>query len=317
MDRAEQPIASTEHDRGRSICELATLRIGALLNTSSGSCDAQSEPQLKAILDEAKLTPVALRCVPGAELDGALAALIAAPVDVMIVLGGDGTIRTAAEKCGAAGITLIPLPGGTMNMLPRALYGARSWQVALAQTLAQPHVTKVGGGHVEGHQFFCAGIFGAASLWAEAREAIRENRLWQGLRRAVAAYRRTFSRKVRYRFGPGRSGTSTAVAVICPLISLALPSDEPALEAVALELHDAREAFRLALNAVFADWRADPGVSTSATPLVQITSRRPIPAILDGEMVRLGPAAEIRFVPHCFSALVPENSPSLPAESTG
>ena len=44
-------------------------------------------------------------------------------LEVLIVLGGDGTIRTAAEACSEEGPYLIPLPGGTMNMLPRALYG--------------------------------------------------------------------------------------------------------------------------------------------------------------------------------------------------
>ena len=49
-------------------------------------------------------------------------------LEVLVVLGGDGTIRHAAEACAAQGRYLIPLPGGTMNILARALYGNRSWQ---------------------------------------------------------------------------------------------------------------------------------------------------------------------------------------------
>src|SRR5689334_11986512 len=39
--------------------------------------------------------------------------------DVMIVLGGDGTARAAAELMPRDGPPLILLPGGTLNVLPR------------------------------------------------------------------------------------------------------------------------------------------------------------------------------------------------------
>ena len=60
---------------------------------------------------------------------------------MLVVLGGDGTIRTAAEACTGTDTYLLPLPGGTLNMLPRALYGDVSWHDALRTTLPAP-VTK-------------------------------------------------------------------------------------------------------------------------------------------------------------------------------
>ena len=50
---------------------------------------------------------------------------------MLVVLGGDVTIRTAAEACTGTNTYLLPLPGGTLNMLPRALYGDTSWQDTL------------------------------------------------------------------------------------------------------------------------------------------------------------------------------------------
>jgi hypothetical protein len=38
---------------------------------------------------------------------------------VLAVLAGDGTIRTAAEACTRTDTYLLPLPGGTLNMLSR------------------------------------------------------------------------------------------------------------------------------------------------------------------------------------------------------
>ena len=61
-------------------------------------------------------------------------------LEVLIVLGGDGTIRTAAETCAEKGSYLIPLPGGTMNMLPRGLYGDVAWEESVKNTLAAPSV---------------------------------------------------------------------------------------------------------------------------------------------------------------------------------
>jgi diacylglycerol kinase family enzyme len=65
-------------------------------------------------------------CVQGPQMPTALAEAKAFGLHLLIVLGGDGTIRSAAALCAQECPLLIPLPGGTMNMLPKAFYGARS-----------------------------------------------------------------------------------------------------------------------------------------------------------------------------------------------
>ena len=77
-------------------------------------------------------------CGEAKEMDRFFAEAAGQKREVLIVLGGDGTIRTAAEACAEKGSYLIPLPGGTMNMLPRALYGNVSWEEALKKTLTAP-----------------------------------------------------------------------------------------------------------------------------------------------------------------------------------
>jgi diacylglycerol kinase family enzyme len=61
------------------------------------------------------------------------------------------------------------------------------------------------------------------------------------------------------------------------------------------------------------DWRRDATVTTVAARDIAVAARKPIPALLDGEMVRLNTTAQIRFVPEAFRALVPEGSPVLAA----
>ena len=118
--------------------------------------------------------------LPDAKIVGAAPADIEAALDeaiaeaeILIVLGGDGTIRSAAEKLLGKATILVPLPGGTMNMLPKALYGARPWKTALTDTLANPEIHDISGGMVGDHAFFVAALFGAPTLWADAREAAR------------------------------------------------------------------------------------------------------------------------------------------------
>jgi len=85
-------------------------------------------------------------------------------LEVLVVLGGDGTIRTAAETCAEKGPFLIPLPGRTMNMLPRALYGDVSWEDALKNALTAPSVKVLSGGRIADKHFFIAAIVRAPAL---------------------------------------------------------------------------------------------------------------------------------------------------------
>ena len=149
---------------------LLKKRVAAVLNTSSGGCDETSAARMRAVLDQAGLAQATVRAVAAPEIDAALDAAIAA-ADVLIVLGGDGTIRTAAQKCGARGVVLAPLPGGTMNMLPRALYGDRGWEQALSDSLADPETRTVSGGSAGEGRFYCVAMLGTPTLWASVRDA--------------------------------------------------------------------------------------------------------------------------------------------------
>ena len=284
--------------------DLAHLRVGAILNTSSGSCDADCAAKITEILGRAAITPTVVEAVPGDKINATLERMLADDTDVLIVLGGDGTIRAAAEQCVQSNTKLIPLPGGTMNMLPRALYGEGTWDKTLAHILSSPVLRVVGGGEVDGHRFFCAGIFGSPALWADAREAIRKRSWLDILDKALSAYQHTFSRKIRYRLDAGDFGSTVAVSTICPLISASLESDARAFEIAILDPGDVRDAAYLAWNAVFSDWRNDRNVTAVRADKIEIKASGNIPAILDGEKIILPRMAEIRYLRNCFTAVV-------------
>lgn len=282
-------------------------RVVAVFNTGSGSCDANSEDQARQIFEDAGLAAVEIHVVAPSDIAETLKAAVA-DADVLVVLGGDGTIGGAATLCGSTGPLLIPLPGGTMNMLPKALYGVVDWQAALKATLADPEVKTVSGGQAEGHRFYCAAIFGAPSLWADAREAVREGDLVEAAKRAVTATRRSLSDAIDYEFGE-MTGSADAVAVICPLISQVMDGEEAALEAVALDPGTAAGLFGLAFHAAFDGWRNDASVTRAKVKCVDVLAHGEIPAILDGEKVEIERHAKITFVQTAFRAIVPREGP--------
>ncbi len=283
---------------------LLKQRVVAVINISSGGCDATSADRIRTVMDAAGLSQAKIVVVTADEAAAALDQAIA-QAEVLVLLGGDGTIMTAAGKCGPASVPMIPLPGGTVNMLPKALYGRIGWEQALADTLADPQVRAVSGGKVGRRPFYCVAILGAPALWADAREAMRHGDLTQAVTRSMTAIRRSGSEPLTYQFGDSLAGCAEAVAVICPLVSQVLTQDELSLEAVALDPETAAEAFRLAFHAMFDDWRHDPSVKRVKVKTVKVTGHGRLPVILDGETIRIGRTVSITFQPAAFDAIVP------------
>jgi diacylglycerol kinase family enzyme len=292
---------------GPSASDVLQKRLVAILNTASGSFTPQAPAEVRTIFDGAGLAHGEVICASPADLDKALDEA-GRRADVLVVLGGDGTIRTAAEKSGHNDNVLIPLPGGTMNMLARALYGSRSWREALADTLSNPELRFVSGGRAGPLAFYVAAVAGAPTLWADAREAVREGRFIEAARRAARALRRRVSDPLDYVFDGCLTGSAEAVAVMCPLISKVMREDEEMLEAAAIDTRSAGELLRLGVNTLFNDWREDPAVVRAKVRKVVVTGHRRIPLTVDGELVRLGRRVEIEFTPHAFRSLIPADS---------
>ncbi len=229
--------------------------------------------------------------------------------DVLIVLAGDGTASLAADLCGPKGPMLVALPGGTMNMLPRALYGNLAWRDVVIACLEQGQPRAVSCGEVDGQRFYCVAILGSPAFWQPAREAARSGRLIEAWSRAVVAFRRAFTTRLRFQVEGCPKRRAIALSLICPTVSKALDK-EKALEAAGLDLHDVIEVFRLGLNNMMGDWRRDPSVTTELCVKGRAWGRSRIPCLLDGEMTWLPRSADIRFVPKAFSALAPPLPPA-------
>ena len=295
----------------------ATVRlqhVEAVVNAASGSVGHGAGDALKSILASRGLDSRVAEVQPQ-DIARAVEAAVAARPDLVIVLAGDGTARLAAELCGPDGPLVAPLPGGTMNMLPKALYGTTDWREALAAALDRGEEKAVSGGEIDGKAFYVAAILGAPALWADAREAMRSMKVWLALLRARRACERAFAGQLRFDLGGGPR-RAEALTLMCPLVSRALSRDD-ALEADALDPHGVTEAFRLGLRAAFSgvlgDWRKDPAVTMGLAREGRAWAKGRIPAILDGEPHRFPREVTFRFRPAAFRALAPRLDP--PPES--
>lgn len=248
-----------------------------LLNEKAGGVG----PGDRARLDEALSASFERHEIIG--VDAVSSALFTRDVDVIIALGGDGTARALAAAAPREGPPLILLPGGTLNVLPRALYGERSWPEALSAALEQGVVQRLPCGRANGEPFFVAAIFGGPTLLARAREAMREGRYLRALRRLNLYARRAVTHRLRARPAVGdRMRRARAIGVLCPVFSGALAADD--FEWVRLERDGLIDMARLGLrSALGPGWREDDAVDLRRCTRGDIVSLGLIPATLDGE----------------------------------
>ncbi|MBC7770565.1 MAG: NAD(+)/NADH kinase [Phycisphaerales bacterium] len=201
--------------------------------------------------------------------------------DVLIVLGGDGTARAAAEMAPRDGPPLILLPGGTLNILPRALYGELAWPEALRAALERGTVTRLTAGRANGEAFYVAALFGAPMLMAKAREAMRAGRPLAALRRFRHALKRSFARGLRARPNNEAMRRAEAIGVLCPAFSGGIHADS--LEWVRLDARHMFDLARVSLRSITAGWRDDPSIEIGQCRSSDIVSLGVIPSTLDGE----------------------------------
>ena len=86
---------------------LSELKVGAIINTSSGGCDSESEQKMLSLLKRAGVVEPKMWCGGADHMEPSFADATEQKLEVLVVLGGDGTIRTAGEACVEKGSYLI------------------------------------------------------------------------------------------------------------------------------------------------------------------------------------------------------------------
>ena len=261
-----------------------------LFNPKAGSVTEADRDKLIEALGKAGIKQYAL---VGAEkmTEGLFAR--AKNFDVIIVLGGDGTARSVCEMAPENAPPIVLLPGGTLNVLPRALYGELAWPEALAAALSRGVVKRLACGEANGKPFYVAAIFGAPTLLARAREAVREGDVLKAVSRARHFLKRAFTHNLSARPGRKKLASAEAIGVLCPSFSGVI--DGADLEWVRLEANDLLDLARVSLRALGDGWRKDSTIEITHCKHGDIRSKGLIPGVLDGEPKTFLPYVRIAY----------------------
>lgn len=299
------------------------MRATLLLNPRSGTLLGQ--PDLPARIEEAlrgagfDLTVVP----PGAAPDfpGRLDAALAGGAPLLLVGGGDGTIRAAAARLMGTDTVLGVLPLGTLNLLARDL-GLPLDPEAAARALAGAEIRAVDVATVNDEIFLCQSVIGMPNRIGLHRERLRgiagPAKHW----RVAVAVLRAFWRHPPLRLAlrveddverPAQRVWTRALSVVNNDYEEA-PGQmfhRPCLDGGHLALHVARDfglwwAVKLLLAMAAGHWRGRPELFSRRARRVTILSRRRHLRVMnDGEAQILRTPLEYRIHPRALRVLVP------------
>lgn len=248
--------------------------------TSQAKCDA-----LEAVFAERGLTLAGRTLFPQDSLPEGTA-LDAAGVDTVVLFAGDGTINAALRALADWEGAFLILPGGTMNLLAKALHDETDPHKIIHaahgcdRRVALPYV-------VAGeYRAFVGLILGPAASWFRAREVVRKGRFGRLVAAVRGAWRATFHRRGVRVDGARELGDRYQAVFVTPTLD--------GLDVAAVDARDWGSIAQLGWDWVVGDWVAARAVTESRTEQLRVGDRKPVLALFDGEPETLDPGTTIR-----------------------
>lgn len=169
-------------------------RLWLIVNSASGSYDATLPDRVRAMAAANDWVFDRVVAVPEDDLPDQ-AGLDASEVAMLAIHTGDGTINSAVGLLDTWVGDVLVLPGGTMNLLARALHGEADADLILAAALAEPRrhraVTVIEGVGSDVDIHALVGLFaGPTTAWGDVRETLRRfdiGGLVEAVPRAISA----------------------------------------------------------------------------------------------------------------------------------
>ncbi len=289
-------------------------RLSLLINARAGAASSEDPDDLRdALIQAARWADVRVHAVDGDPAEAARNALDADQPDFVAIAGGDGTARGAAQALAAAQskASLIPLPLGTANMLPRRLYGTRDARTVLEEA-ERYEVKPLHAGECRGRLFFIAAIVGFPVRFGEAREAVREGArgVSDAMRSGRAAFATMFKRRLRLAEPGERKPFAVASAALFAPGGVAAVTGEPPfdpgparLECLHVRLRDPGQMASLTLAAMMDRWREHDAVEHRWLDAAELRDGRSERIMLDGEPVRLNAPVGLTLDENALSVL--------------
>lgn len=149
-------------------------KVWLLVNEASGSHTHERIEQLLSGLDRAGMKPARIIDCASESLPDK-AELSQASVGVFVVHGGDGTLNAVLARAEHWDGTVLALPGGTANLLCRALYDEPDLDRIL-ERLSAGNLCRVRRSCIRnsGRMAMAEVLIGPGATWSDVREEIRD-----------------------------------------------------------------------------------------------------------------------------------------------
>ena len=285
------------------------MKVSVIINPLSRSVPKGGADELEAAVLAAGHDIQQLHCSSD-RLEEGVQSAASSGADAVIAWGGDGTLACALTACGASGLPVLTLPGGTMNMLPKRLYGERTWHEILDRVLAAPTTETLAAGRIGDRRFYIAALFGRLTGLAETREAVRKGELRDAAQALVEGDVLDVETRLRLswatRHGSPNASEQTISAVAAAVALRSGPS--PAFEVAAIDPGSTLELFATAIDAMIHGWKDAEPVEhdLSDSVVVHDLEGSEIPATLDGEQVSFTSPVRIELVAQAAQVLCVE-----------
>lgn len=197
----------------------------------------------------------------------------AAGVDILAILTGDGTINAMVNRLEGWGGQVLILPGGTMNLLSKALHGDETAPLIVERALNNhAHDTVLPVVEGCGHRALVGVIAGPTAAWVDVREDMRALDIFSLAATVPGAIAQTF-RGDMVRLA-GQSEDYQAI-YIQPVGDM--------LEAIGIRAQNAAELVQHGIAWLSGDFRKGPAEVLATGPVVTVECDSDIGLLVDGE----------------------------------
>lgn len=270
------------------------MNVIAIINTASGSVPEDGLEMLQVELS----TRTNINCLGCYSFEPSRIAHVVDSakkhgIDCVIVWGGDGTVACVANELHAADIPILPLPGGTMNLLHKNIHGSDSDWKACLNALAQPKKAyELRPGKLNGHFFYVAAMFGPLTQLADVRESVREKSPLQAASKLLQSDALDMRSQVQFTLPEESNGQAkTAVALA------AFVCDEPTapLKVGVIDPESLFDLSSVGLDALYSGWEEAEQIDRYITQSLSVAhiSGETLPYTLDGEQYESNQIIEV------------------------
>jgi diacylglycerol kinase family enzyme len=275
------------------------MRIHAVINERAGSVLGQDHASIVAAVEEpfkAAGHDIVVDTVTPDRMAAALEAAAKDETECLLVGGGDGSVRTAADVAMAHGKILGIIPLGTLNRMARDLSIPLSLPAA-CEALASADVQNIDVASVNGRTYLCNSLLGLPPEYSAERQRLRGRPFGERIRGYANIIRTILSSRNRLRITIDDGGEQRPLRVISMAVSNnayceqpGLGLTRPKLDGGELALYASRHrsgwgVARALVRAIIGRWKGDPYLLQMRGHELTIRTGRPrIKLSNDGEV---------------------------------